>query len=1050
MDRLGFILALLSVLTAPPAARPATVQGQVLNETGMPLAGAAVRLIPAGAGTGETATTADNGLFRLAVDGEGLYELRVEARGFAPAVRPLPPLVEDRGVPPVSLRPGRRLEVRVTSPEGGPVAGARVTAVASAVDGETGWRPGKVIGRTNEAGTAELFVAEGRELWLEVVTAEHPPLRRRIPAGAGVAAVELARGRVVTLEVIGPEGEPRPGVRVVLADDLPLGETDDAGRLSTTLPAGEAALRAVAPDGAWAEVVVPSAGDEEPGPITVRLASPHRLEGRVVDADRHTPIAAAWVWHEGSKRAVRTDGRGAFSLAIPFRRPAQLAATAAGHLPSVAASGARQVVIGLEPAARLHGRLLDPNGHPVSAGTITLAPADVAAPPAERSAWAWSDEEGCFLLNGLPPEPAWLRVRGAGFVPEIHTVRLARAAETGPVELTLEPALRAVGRVVGPEGEPVAGAEVHLLPSTSRRSAEALLTASERVIHVRTGAAGEFTAPGVPPGELDLSIHGPGWAPRTIQEAEGTMVAAGIVDLGTFALEPAVSLEGWVTSPEGEPLSGVAVTATAAEPAAVAGEPAGPVTTDAQGWFAVPDLAAGRAVTLRFEREGWQPVVRNGAVPPAPALHVEMERATALSGRVFDESGRPVAGAEVMARRLTDAEEWLVGLVRSDDRGAFDLAGLPAGRLRVIARATGWASGMTDPLELAPGEVRRDLEIELPRGAALAGTVRTVEGKPVAGARLIATPEDRRGLVLPLETTSGDEGTYRLDGLDLGSWSLTVSHPDHPRLRHSVRVDAGEQRLDLTLEPGSEIAGRVVTEAAVPASGARVRLVPQNAVAVPPPSVTAPDGTFRFTGLAAGTYRLSAELDGAAAARDVDLSTAPLADLELRLAPGGSVAGRVLGLSAAELAAGHVTAAGPDGAVRHASLSADGGYRLEGLSAGAWILTARGGEDGRQASRRLELATGEDVDGVDLEIETGYRLTGRVLAAGEPASGAVVSVTGAAGAAGGARTGPDGGFVVPSLLPGTYRLLVLNPATGDSRIVEIRLEGDRDLEIELE
>ena len=116
-----------------------------------------------------------------------------------------------------------------------------------------------------------------------------------------------------------------------------------------------------------------------------------------------------------------------------------------------------------------------------------------------------------------------------------------------------------------------------------------------------------------------------------------------------------------------------------------------------------------------------------------------------LAGRVVDAlSGAPVGGVTVRLFGLASQawpREGLQGM--TDDAGDFEIAGIPAGPLRLSATADGYLSGgygaltagdtAGNRIELQPGDKLADLTIRLWPAARISGAVTDERGEPVVG-----------------------------------------------------------------------------------------------------------------------------------------------------------------------------------------------------------------------------------------------------------------------------------------------------------------------------
>jgi uncharacterized protein (DUF2141 family) len=124
--------------------------------------------------------------------------------------------------------------------------------------------------------------------------------------------------------------------------------------------------------------------------------------------------------------------------------------------------------------------------------------------------------------------------------------------------------------------------------------------------------------------------------------------------------------------------------------------------------------------------------------------------------------------------------------VISDDQGAFEFSGLPAGRYLVQATkaahlraAFGARPGRPGvPIQLVAGETRSDVLLVMARAAVLAGVLRTPEAEPVAGVDVAVFRVPSAGqdvhLVPTALTTTDDRGMYRVFDLQPGEYIVAA------------------------------------------------------------------------------------------------------------------------------------------------------------------------------------------------------------------------------------------------------------------------------------
>ena len=294
------------------------------------------------------------------------------------------------------------------------------------------------------------------------------------------------------------------------------------------------------------------------------------------------------------------------------------------------------------------------------------------------------------------------------------------------------------------------------------------------------------------------------------------------------------------------------------------------VTSDSQGMFEFRDLPAGRweltaskagFVSMRFGQrrpfEAGRPIeLADGQI--VERVNLSLPRGAAITGRVFDEFGDPVAGARVQAmryqmfqgaRRLSP-----VGVnAQSDDTGAFRLYGLMPGDYYVSAilrafpgdqsdETNGYAptyypgtGSVTDAQAVSLG-VSQEASISFAlmpvRTARVAGRVVNSTGAPFNGIVMLAGSD--AAVTGPPALAAGNriraDGTFILTNVAPGSYTLlaTSGGPGgrgggnvEPEMGSLPLVVSGEDVTGITLvtSPGATLAGVVAA-----ADGIRTRL----------------------------------------------------------------------------------------------------------------------------------------------------------------------------------------------------------------------------------
>ena len=262
-------------------------------------------------------------------------------------------------------------------------------------------------------------------------------------------------------------------------------------------------------------------------------------------------------------------------------------------------------------------------------------------------------------------------------------------------------------------------------------------------------------------------------------------------------------------------------------------------------WAELPTVAPAAATVVEESSEPVQltqpgPAALTNAAPdrvaieePAPAPEPRAAAAApSLAGLVTNGAGQPVAGARVLAGNsdgmgfepaLDTAVEspWHRSFETTTDQdGRFELTGPRPGGLRIAVRASGFAPHDANNLVLPAGGEHELEPIALTPSVVLTGRVVSADGRGIAGAELIRLERSHSGIVLGgpiglagavLATTAVD-GSFTVDQLAAGSFSLRVTHPDHPDRIEAGKTYAAGERVDgltIVLDHGFQIHGRV-------------------------------------------------------------------------------------------------------------------------------------------------------------------------------------------------------------------------------------------------
>ncbi|MFW6050544.1 MAG: carboxypeptidase regulatory-like domain-containing protein [Myxococcota bacterium] len=683
----------------------------------------------------------------------------------------------------------------------------------------------------------------------------------------------------------------------------------------------------------------------------------------------------------------------------------------------------------------------------------------------------------CFLIpgtDGLAPPPAGpataADASGAGG-------RVGGAPSQGASRRDdADPPSPLSGRVYGPDGRPVAGAEVTVAGSgiwPPRRLA--------------TEDDGTFRAEELPAGVYEVRARKGG---LVAEPRLGLTLSEGVPVFVSLRLSAGVALAGRVVDARsGDPIEGARVTVSedllSLDPRTA--------ETDAEGRFRVTGLMA-RVHRVTATADGYVARVAEERTPGDAPVRLALDRAATIAGVVVDHLDHPVAGAriELVGRDLAGRQIAMTGpahglrhrlaeeaseapagslpvtpgpvppipasttllapagelggslapepsalevaFVTGSD-GRFAIEGVPPGHLQIIARHPDHAPGVTRPRRLVPGGSIEELEVVLPEGGAIEGRVLDERGQPVPRVPVQMRMEGEPG---PRLAVSGEDGTFRFAGAR-GTVVLAALPEGQPVGRLRTEVGGGQRReVELRLPGRSEtLRGRTVDDRGFPVADVQVTVEALRPDApVERTTRSADDGTFEVARLPGPPYRLTTRhFDHAPTRLDrIDAETAT-GEVQVTLRPGTEVRGRVLdGFDDVALGGAEVALRAGDRTVHETLTNNAGEFYFRRVPQGNYEVFMKH-DDFAEASRTVALKRSprglEPVDVGDVELEPGGTVSGQVTDRhGDPVGGAEVAVGSPPRWSEAVRADAEGHFTVPGVQPGAVHVEARHPAAG--------------------
>lgn len=699
----------------------------------------------------------------------------------------------------------------------------------------------------------------------------------------------------------------------------------------------------------------------------IDLVTAPMIRGRVTTADGK-PVAHARIHLLLSNRpaldfalesTARTRADGRYSFPAPEWSPAEsvtVAVTPPLHStirskPFPLGTADRAVDITLPKLERVNLRVTDRAGKPVAGARVAFSrTADVADPGllehlAERG--AKTNEAGELALH-LAPDSYDFAVAAKEFQKATATKRIARP---GNVDLVLERAASIRGRVHrAGRGVP----KVHVRIVSGERT--------RRDAFGSTDGEGKFELSGLAPGTYRVGV----FLDEQMIDRTITAEAPGNVDV---ALPPAGALRGRVIdAATREPVREFVFTIEATEGRAqiARGE------TSADGTFAATlpagtyRVSAGAAGFTASESVEVQ-IVENETT----ALELRLGRGVVITGRVTDDTGLPVADADVMVigrevERIRRGRGPRVapGHTKSASDGTFSVTGVEPGEAQLMVRKAGYVPHRA----AVDAQSAITVDVQLARGLTLHGIVLR-GGKPVADASVSATTSAVGGDHQPAMT--GRDGRFVLTGLVAARYTIGAYAGDtHAEVRDVDPARQKEITIHLDAKPRGVVYGTVT---GIPDMGGR----PAHRVVMVQSENGGAEGTiddagnYRIENAPVGRVTVSASVEGASfqmrssVQKQVEIVAGQPARVDLEMTGHVRVSGRVT-QEGKPLAGVHVGFGSFDGVSASTTTRGDGFYEIALPSPGRYSIYARADRiPERHFSTIRDIRGGETVD-IDL------------------------------------------------------------------------------------
>jgi protocatechuate 3,4-dioxygenase beta subunit len=637
---------------------------------------------------------------------------------------------------------------------------------------------------------------------------------------------------------------------------------------------------------------------------------------------------------------------------------------------------------------RIVGKVFDGEGYPANGVVISAS----WAPPREgRRGLEWEPLEtttgdtGTFVLDNLPLGRHYLIARQDEDTARGRCLLLAHAP-VAEIVLLLKPRHSIAGSVVVPNRARVPQATLYPVLNNGKAISEE--NSIGQAIHTDENGAFHFDAPD--PGAWEFLALAADYAPTRsqpistgtedarIQLQQGVAVSGRVIQDATNAPVAGVNIQLAIDQLPGPPLR---------------------VESDTAGAFTFNAVAPGDyLVDVRAEAQTLSEAPMHLAVENAPVTDLVLRLVTGgvIRGTVLvQETQEPLVGIAVQARR-TGSDSALYVSGPTGVQGEFEFVGLPSGEYVINTK---WLRGFAmvgrskdeATVHLQPGQIVEGVTLALHQGLTISGRVLDSEGNPVAGADVRG-----RGVGWQDQQTSDADGSFILANLtpELEVTLSAATSTFTSGLQGPMTIpEAGLQDIELILSQRRDalIAGVVVDKQRRPVV-AKVIAWPDDGQVVDFPPMDDSDALGRFVlpNVAPGDYRLTVKPGQGQQIEALRVHVEPeqqLRDLQLVYpeAPDLAIAGQIVGPDGTGVSCS-MTVYRQDGVnsmfQATASTTLEGGFRIEGLTAGTYGITVNE-SPGFQGGHVNDVEAGSE--DIQIILEPALRLSGQVSdASGNP------------------------------------------------------------------
>lgn len=508
------------------------------------------------------------------------------------------------------------------------------------------------------------------------------------------------------------------------------------------------------------------------------------------DAHRVPRKRDTWVTTSGSDGAFSVNTLAPGGYVVQCASPGRGTAAAVTTLEARGIAG--EVVLRPTHGRKVAGAVFDWEGRPVKGARVfVLGPSDAAPELAPyRYLPATTEADGSFVFASIPAIQATYLAVADDLAPAI--IRDAEQADgrPAPLRFTLGKGVRLAGYLTEADTARPADKTAVLITETE--------FGMERVRKYSSGAA-SFLFENLRQGTYEVRVESSRYALETRPLILEVKDGLGNLDV---RLVKAGRVKGRVLQEDGrEGVPGIRIVATSTD-----GKEMQAGDSGASGYYSLEGLAPG---TWKISAENPHgDVVQTGeatvTIDPGRTVtgpSYSVARGATISGRVLDESGRPVIGANIFVSLDGDRTE--ERSTRTAEDGRFEQSGIPPeSEVRIWAERLGKVSVALGPEKVsAAGLHELTFTLSETALAEIGGVVVDTLGRPAADVTVHCFTPDV-SLSGPLSHQTGSDGAFRFEGLSQGAYRVLAGRsPGHmaAESEQQVSLTAGQRLESLRL-----------------------------------------------------------------------------------------------------------------------------------------------------------------------------------------------------------------------------------------------------------